>query len=232
MEEASNGKVKEALQKVEGVVKEDAEYVVDSVKELVKELMDGESEAVAKESEDRKDASWSSSSDEEKEEDPREDNTENAGPVAAVEETVEEVSETVVDSTIAESEPSGSQEQKEVPEVEYKEEEVAIVASSEGKNVVEVTEAVTEQISETTLLPPVETKAEPAPTSSVLPIQDESRGDLAPKESEDPPPQPPAAETPVTTVNPPIIPVSHRVLHPTSWRSCCGLFDALRRSNR
>ncbi|PKI69843.1 hypothetical protein CRG98_009718 [Punica granatum] len=88
-EEASNGKVKEALQKVEGVVKEDAEYVVDSVKELVKELMDGESELATKESKDRKDASLSSSSDEEKEEAPREDNTENAGPAAVVEETVE-----------------------------------------------------------------------------------------------------------------------------------------------
>ncbi|PKI55498.1 hypothetical protein CRG98_024110 [Punica granatum] len=88
-EEASNGKVREALQKVKDVAKEDVEYVVYSVKELVKELMDGESELATKESKDRKDASSSSSSNEEKEEDPREDNTENARPVAAVEETVE-----------------------------------------------------------------------------------------------------------------------------------------------
>ncbi|PKI51891.1 hypothetical protein CRG98_027724 [Punica granatum] len=51
--------------------------------------MDGESEPAAKESEDRKDASSSNSSDEEKEEDSIEDNIENAGPVAVVEETVE-----------------------------------------------------------------------------------------------------------------------------------------------
>ncbi|OWM70895.1 hypothetical protein CDL15_Pgr014568 [Punica granatum] len=51
--------------------------------------MHAEFEPATKESEDRKDASSSSSSDEDKEENPREDNTENASPVAAVEETVE-----------------------------------------------------------------------------------------------------------------------------------------------
>ncbi|KAL5582592.1 hypothetical protein UlMin_015034 [Ulmus minor] len=33
-------------------------------------------------------------------------------------------------------------------------------------------------------------------------------------------------------VNPTIIPVTRRALQPTSWRSCCGLFEFLRRSDR
>lgn len=35
-----------------------------------------------------------------------------------------------------------------------------------------------------------------------------------------------------TGYQPPIISVTQRTLHPTSWRSCCGLFDVLRRSDR
>ncbi|XP_075670829.1 uncharacterized protein LOC142640564 isoform X2 [Castanea sativa] len=39
-------------------------------------------------------------------------------------------------------------------------------------------------------------------------------------------------EIPESTGNPHIISVSQRPLQPTSWRSCCGLFEVLRRSDR
>lgn len=39
-------------------------------------------------------------------------------------------------------------------------------------------------------------------------------------------------EIPESTGSPPIISVSRRTVSPTSWRSCCGLFDVLRRSDR
>ncbi|EOX93000.1 Uncharacterized protein TCM_001863 isoform 2 [Theobroma cacao] len=35
-----------------------------------------------------------------------------------------------------------------------------------------------------------------------------------------------------STGNKPIISLSHRPVEPTSWKSCCGLFEVLRRSNR
>lgn len=198
MENATNGKVEEALQKVEEGVREDAQLVIDSVKVLVKDLVDGDSQPVKKEAGDREGSeSSSSSSDGEKEQDPSEQ-TENPGLVVAVEETVEEISEKVVDSTVAESERSGDQEKMEVSEAEVKEEEVAIVASSEVASGVDVTEVVTEQISETTVTTQVETKAEPAPTCLVLPVEEEMKGNLAPKGSEDssvrPPENVPAAE--------------------------------------
>ncbi|XP_059452358.1 uncharacterized protein LOC132182989 [Corylus avellana] len=39
-------------------------------------------------------------------------------------------------------------------------------------------------------------------------------------------------EIPESTGNPHIISVSRRSMQPTSWRSCCGLFEVLRRSDR
>lgn len=39
-------------------------------------------------------------------------------------------------------------------------------------------------------------------------------------------------EIPGSTGNPPIISLSRRNFRPTSWRSCCGLLDILRRSDR
>lgn len=194
MEAASNGKVEEA-------VKEDAELVVDSVKELVKDLVDGDSQPAAKEAEDREDSrSSSSSSDGEKEEDPREE-TDNPGHVVTVEEAVEEVSENVVDSTVAESEQSDYQEKL----GEVKEEEETVVASSEAASGVE--EVVAEQISETALAAQEETNAEPAPTSLVFPVEEESKGNLAPEGGDDLPQQPPenvsaAEQIQESTVNP------------------------------
>ncbi|ONI17658.1 hypothetical protein PRUPE_3G172400 [Prunus persica] len=37
---------------------------------------------------------------------------------------------------------------------------------------------------------------------------------------------------PESTGNPPIVSVTGRPLQPTSWKSCCGLFEVLHRSNR
>lgn len=201
MEDASNGKVEEALQKVEEALKEDAELVVDSVKELVKNLVDGDSQPAAKEAEDREDSrSSSSSSDGEKEEDPREE-IDNPGHVVTVEEAVEEVSENVVDSTVAESEQGGYLEKT----VEVKEEEETVVASSEAASGVE--EVVAEQISETALTAQEETNAVPAPTGLVLPVEEESKGDLTPEGGNDLPQQPPenvsaAEQIAESTVNP------------------------------
>ncbi|KAK4770157.1 hypothetical protein SAY87_030689 [Trapa incisa] len=238
MEDTSNGKIEEALQKVEGAVKDDAETVIELVKGVAKDLVDGDSQPEKKEAGDQEESdsssSSSSNSDGEKE-DPREQ-TEDPVPAVAVEETAEEVSETVVDSTVTESEQSGGyNENIEVSEVKFQEEEVAIEASSEVASGVEVAEAVIEPPETTVVEAEV---ASDAPSSQVLPVEEETEGNLAPKGSDNssakPPENAPAVEqTPEEgTGNPPIIPVSPQVLHRTSWTSCCGLFEVLRRSDR
>ncbi|KAJ8763000.1 hypothetical protein K2173_023205 [Erythroxylum novogranatense] len=38
--------------------------------------------------------------------------------------------------------------------------------------------------------------------------------------------------SPANTGNPSVVSINQRIMQPTSWKSCCGLFEVLRRSNR
>lgn len=137
--------------------------------------------------------------------------------------------------------------------VSYVEEANGVEAKEILEKVIE--ETISTSAPENGEVAPPENQAEPSAVSTVLHIEEErtveslETADSAAKESKDVCPPPPLEsvppvgtepesavaehvddrEIPESTGNTPIIPVSHRVVHPTSWRSCCGLFEVLRR---
>ncbi|KAF8010578.1 hypothetical protein BT93_J1270 [Corymbia citriodora subsp. variegata] len=122
-------------------------------------------------------------------------------------------------------------------------EEAAPVAVDESDVVVPVVAGVDERVEEELVLAEVEENerdsvpaaADAAPkehgvdSSLAQPPADApaiSEGGVAAEHDTD------EGEIPESTGSPPIISVSRRTVPPTSWRSCCGLFDVLRRSDR
>lgn len=78
--------------------------------------------------------------------------------------------------------------------------------------------------------PPLDGKTGESSTVTYIATNDNVNNKLQPSNATDE--QRNKAETPEIAGNPPIISVTSRTMRPTSWRSCCGLFDVLRRSER
>lgn len=110
------------------------------------------------------------------------------------------------------------------------EETTLLTVDENGGVPVVVTDVVSKGIEETELLASDASVGEPSKESvndSLQPLDDAPAVDTSNAGEEGN-----KTEIPQSTGNPHILSVSRRTMQPTSWRSCCGLFEVLRRSDR